>query len=227
MTTFFGPAHALTSLGPTKRAQYNSQMARTGDSGTSSDAFNSLLKSTGSLSPRSPRGGLSGALPPSPTDLSASYVSHVSDSPSAAGSHNHERRQGWNSRAQHTADSPHAQSSRVDTLLLSRAEFGVPAWSKFSRDDSLNQHLEKHPYWVNKAPGTYDHSHERWNLLPAPVPPVGQRDMWASFPKNTSTSEDWDSRHPVAHVLDGNPIENGNRKLSPARRRHNGGVGAD
>lgn len=30
-----------------------------------------------------------------------------------------------------------------------------------------------------------------------------------------------------AQELDGNPVVNGHRKLSPARRRHNGGVGFD
>jgi len=90
-----------------------------------------------------------------------------------------------------------------------------PAWSKLNREDLLNMNLENHPYWVAKSPGTFDHTRERWNLYHAPV----------SARKRPSTG--WDSRFGTAHVLDGNPVHNGIRVLSPARRRHNGGVGAE
>ena len=94
------------------------------------------------------------------------------------------------------------------------SEEGPPPWQSHTREDLLNVYLEQHPHWVAKAPGTHDSTKERYNILePRLDAPV------AAAP--------WDARAIVAHCLDGNPTVNGMRKLSPARRRHNGGVGAD
>jgi len=111
------------------------------------------------------------------------------------------RRQQWN------------QSSHLNTP-------NKPAWDRYGRDDLLNVNLELHPFWVAKSPGTYDHTRERWNLWTAPSANLSPRSRLGS-------PAGWDIRFITAHTLDGNPVYNGMRTLSPARRRHNGGVGAE
>ena len=88
---------------------------------------------------------------------------------------------------------------------------GPLPWAQLSRVDRLNVDLEQHPHWVahgQAGPGTYYETKNRLNLI---------------VPRNTG----WDGHFIVAHELDGNPVKSGMRRLSPARRRHNGGVGFD
>ena len=57
---------------------------------------------------------------------------------------------------------------------------------------------EMHPFWVAKAPGTYDATRERWNL--SPTPPASPR---PSRPKTTGPGcrpGAWDPRFVCAHV---------------------------
>ncbi len=101
---------------------------------------------------------------------------------------------------------------------------GPPSWSSLDREDMLNLNLETHPHWVVKAPGTFDTTNRRDILFPPPAHPP----FAAPFAGESQLSNpDWKGRCIVAHSLDGNPVEDGMRRLSPARRRHNGGVGYD
>ena len=92
-------------------------------------------------------------------------------------------------------------------------------------DDRLTWDLEHHPPWNAKAPGTHTSTFER-NLMYSGVPPI---DANAKHQRSSARpfTADWDSRFLVANVLSRDPVINGHRKLSPARRRHNGGVGFD
>lgn len=105
----------------------------------------------------------------------------------------------WNTRSQLTSEGP-------------------PAWVPLNRADLLNVSLEQHPRWVvagKAGPGTFDESYNRYNL-------VEERDSEAMTMETA-----WEPHFIVAHELDGNPVEQGSRRLSPARRRHIGGVGFD
>lgn len=173
----------------------------------------------GNFSPRSARGNHSGYVPTygdgSTGMLSMGGISAVSRASSSLAAYSYlddgayfERRANWN------MSHPH-----IDADGYGKQDPHGSAWHRYSRQDSLNMNLERHPVWVTKAPGTYDSTAERWNL---PHEYKAARQPFACRPSTT-----WDSRHTVAHVLDRNPVVNGNRRLSPARRRHNGGTGAD
>ena len=75
-----------------------------------------------------------------------------------------------------------------------------------------------HPNWVAKSPGTFDHTRERWNLHQQPP---------SRMSRPRSQQAGWDASFTVAHGLDGTPVRNGVRVQNLARRRHNGGIGAE
>jgi len=83
------------------------------------------------------------------------------------------------------------------------------AWASYPRQNILNLHVARHPFWVAKAPGTGVTTQERWNL--ALTPPTR---------KATMGRVPWDSSFIAAHVLDGNPVLRGSRRLSPSRPKH-------
>ena len=179
-------------LSPTQHSSFNSPMPRT-------MMVPSLPSSPRSLMGATPRSGISQPFS-SRVSVHSYPATAVSYQASVEDVNHYYRRELWNGT--------HAKN-------VARA----PAWSRYGREDALNPNLEMHPFWVAKAPGTFDATKERWNLRN--VTPATQ-----SLARPI-TQAGWDSRFPVAHCLDGNPVHNGHRMLSPARRRHNGGVGAE
>ena len=186
-----GPASFLATLTPTKRKHHNERMVRTADA--PSRAFTPTPK------------------PPSTSrDLAASrsssfysWMQHSMHSDAT----NFGGESAWNGRSQLLHVSAEHEMRGRDS-----ADGPLP-WTSLSRVDRLNVDLEHHPRWVVAGvagPGTYDESHNRWNLL-----------------NKGDQGQGWSPRFIVEHVLDGNAVHNGMRTLSPARRRHNGGVGFD
>ena len=149
-------------------------------------------------SPRSEWGGSFLSIDPETGQRLGTAVSVISYMSELDNESLHSRRMLWNAR------------SSLNTPFQ-------PAWSQYGRFDKLNVNLEAHPFWVAKAPGTFDHTRERWTVYQNP--PASTR--------SRRPSTGWDARFVSAHALDGNPVHNGMRVLSPARRRHNGGVGAE
>jgi len=197
----FSPAHASATLKPTEPRSRNSPMQTLSSPGTPRD----YMRSTGSSG--SPRmsyteqwGGSMASMDPF-TRAATGALSATSYSSQLENASLYSRRQEWN------------QTSHLNTRHK-------PAWERYGREDLLNVNLELHPFWVAKSPGTYDSTFERWNLWTAPSSPSSPR-------SRVGSPTGWDSRFISAHTLDGNPVYNGMRTLSPARRRHNGGVGAE
>ena len=110
-----------------------------------------------------------------------------------------------------------------------------PAWGQRPTiNDSLSSEHAAIPYWVIKAPGTYDSTSQRWNICEIQE---ARRTAWdesfavahvrSLFP-STRLAPCPPTRHiPLSQELDGNPVVNGVRHLPNGRRRHIGGTGAD
>ena len=254
----FSPAHAIATMTPTRRT-HNEPM-RLSTPGATRDFMRPTKAAFQAQSPRSEYGETWGGSVHSYDPMTRamtgavsaiSYSSFLEDS-----GYHFRRRQLWN--ANHSTQSA----------------LSPQPWERYSREDRLNVDLERHPFWVAKSPGTYDHTKERWNLH---VP-----QSRAAHRRPATTHNTWDSQFTSAHVifaapqpstpcypasaeaahmhtarrlhllrarlsssaaypphavtfsmravpqvLDGNPVHNGMRVLSPARRRHIGGVGAE
>jgi len=198
----FSPAHASSRLSPSTPKTRNTPMGPGSQPTTPRSYMRAREASPRSVTYSEQWGGSVQSLDPGYGMQSAtSYSSQIDDEKFFG------RRQQWN------------QSAHLNT--------GQPAWGRYGREDRLNVNLEMHPFWVAKSPGTYDSTRERWNLHYSTSPPSPSSQSARSRPSSGYFSSGWNGRFISAHTLDGNPVENGMRTLSPARRRHNGGVGSE
>jgi|MDTA01.1.fsa_nt_gb hypothetical protein len=175
--------------------------------------------------------------------LSASKTSSISpderDIPFSDASYMHTET--WNTRSHLNSEAPPAWKPYHPT--------------KDSLSSHLEQAFDR-PYWVvGTTPGTPD-TVGMWARGYGVREPLSSSSIVESPRRALELSAAWNARHAVAHVraclhphtlfceracsplllcaspllsqvLDGNPVQNGNRRLSPARRRHIGGVGFD